>query len=122
MLPGQQLMGQIAMADPTVTVLQNRTVLSEHEVEVAGRQYKEVKELSEQRTLDGEHLRSVLVHTKAIGIDAVLQMTRVCVGGMQVAQVTQSTFPKDDLSQFELDWRANYETNVTHHLAAFEEA
>jgi hypothetical protein len=122
LFPNQQMAGQIAMADPTVTVIQNRQVFTEHEVEVAGRHYKEVKELTDQRSLEGELLRSVLVHTRAINQDAILQHTSVMSSGKQVAAVTNTTFPYEDLAQFELDWAANYTTNVTHHMAPFEEA
>jgi len=122
LMPDQVRVGKVAMADPTVTVIQNRTLFTEHEVEVAGRVYKEVKELSDQRSLDGEILRSVLVHTRAINLDTILQTTAVIISGNKVAAVTESTFPREDRDQFELDWTANYMPNVTHHMAPFEDA
>ena len=112
------------------TLVRHKAVVTVRELDINGDPYKEVREQSDQFTMDGEPLSKVEVLTRSIG-KTVLQTSQTRSGANDtiVSAALNTTMSEEDLANFESSWSANWNPTLTeedeetfgeHHLSRKE--
>ncbi len=101
----------MGFAEGPMMLIHSKTAYTEHELQFTGFTMKEIKEFSNQMTVQGEPYRTVMIYTRSIG-PRVVQMTETRSGGQIVSSAVNTTMSEGELPAFEAEWSRMWTPNI----------